>query len=280
VLLYELLTGTTPFPEKRLRSVGDNEMQRIIMEEEPERSSTRLRQKSLQSSPSSPTTGHYPLSTDLDWIVMKCLEKDRSRRYETANGLAMDLQRHLNNEPVMARPPSRLYRLQKLVRRNKLVCTAAAAVAVAMLFGIIASTLEAARVRRAEQQQSRLRAEAETTLATSDFAEANRLIAAGDAADAVPYLSRILRADPGNRAALSQLVMVLTYHSWMVPALALGHAVFADGQRIVTASRDNTAQIWDVQTGLPLTGPMVYSNRVSFECFSPDGKLVVTASDD
>jgi serine/threonine protein kinase len=99
VLLYELLTGTTPFPEKRLRSASYQEMQRIIMEEEPERPSTRLRLKA--STPSLPT-GHSPLATDLDWIVMKCLEKVRARRYETANGLATDLQRHLNNETVAA----------------------------------------------------------------------------------------------------------------------------------------------------------------------------------
>src|SRR5687767_14335359 len=75
------------------------------------------------------------LRGDLDWIVMKCLDKDRTRRYETANGLAMDVRRHLQSEPVTARPPSHLYRFQKLVRRNKLAVSAAAAVSVALILG-------------------------------------------------------------------------------------------------------------------------------------------------
>src|SRR4029079_18486327 len=85
----------------------------------------------------------HQLKGDLDWIVMKCLEKDRSRRYDTANGLAADLKRHLNNEPVLARPPSAAYKLQKAWRRNKLAFTAAAAVAIALLVGISLSTWQA-----------------------------------------------------------------------------------------------------------------------------------------
>ena len=108
------------------------------------------------------------LRGDLDWIVMKCLEKDRRRRYETANGLAMDVQRYLNNEPVIARPPSRLYRFQKLVRRNKIVFASGAAVAAALLIGLGTSTwlffMERAARREAvaaEEQQYLLRQEAE-----------------------------------------------------------------------------------------------------------------------
>jgi len=138
VLLYELLTGTTPFPEKRLRSVAYREMQRIIVEEEPERPSTRLR-KTLLGKSEIPNP-KSEMDSDLDWIVMKCLEKDRNRRYETANGLAHDIERHLNNEPVVARPPSKLYRLGKLVSRNKLAFAAAGAVTAAILIGLSVST--------------------------------------------------------------------------------------------------------------------------------------------
>src|ERR1039457_2778107 len=134
VLLYELLTGTTPFPEKRLRSASYQEMQRIILEEEPERPSTRLstlqgEQRSLvaRNRGASELAPGRVFADDLDWIVMKCLEKDRERRYETANGLAMDLKRHLNHEPVVARPPSSAYRFQKLVRRNKVAFAAGVA---------------------------------------------------------------------------------------------------------------------------------------------------------
>src|SRR5438094_5338609 len=81
------------------------------------------------------------LRGDLDWIVMKCLEKDRARRYDTASGLARDVQRHLDNEPVVARPPSNLYRFQKLVRRNKLAFAAASAVVAALMIGLTVSTV-------------------------------------------------------------------------------------------------------------------------------------------
>src|SRR5262249_39774510 len=102
---------------------------------------------------------------DLDWIVMKCLEKDRTRRYETANGLAADLKRHLNNEAVVARPPSSTYRFQKLVRRNKLTFAAAGAVATVLLLGIVISTWQAVRARNAEREQRILCATAETARA-------------------------------------------------------------------------------------------------------------------
>jgi WD40 repeat protein/tRNA A-37 threonylcarbamoyl transferase component Bud32 len=141
VLLYELLTGGTPFDTKELLALGVDELRRTIREKAPVRPSTRLRQTRLASLPSPPATRHSPLATDLDWIVMKCLEKDRARRYETANGLANDLKRHLNNEPVVARPPSRLYEFQKTVRRHKMGFAAGAVVIVSLLAGLAFAAL-------------------------------------------------------------------------------------------------------------------------------------------
>jgi serine/threonine protein kinase/WD40 repeat protein len=159
VLLYELLTGKTPFDSKELLAAGLEEMRRTIREKEPVRPSTRL---STMLAAELTTTAKrraseapkliHALRGDLDWIVMKALEKDRTRRYETANALAMDLQRHLNNETVTARPPSQLYRFHKLVRRNKLVFAAVAAVAAVFLFGIVASMWQAARATKASKQ--------------------------------------------------------------------------------------------------------------------------------
>jgi hypothetical protein len=159
VLLYELLTGTTPFPEERLRSVAYGEMQRIIAEEEPERPSTRLSRKTLTGSAAQPATRHSSLATDLDWIVMKCLEKDRNRRYETANGLAADIQKHLDNEPVVARPPSAAYRFQKLLRRNRAASVGFGLVTLAVAIGAVVSAWALFRERAARRQsEERLRA--------------------------------------------------------------------------------------------------------------------------
>ncbi|SPE58888.1 putative Mitogen-activated protein kinase kinase [Verrucomicrobia bacterium] len=155
VLLYELLTAKTPFEAKRLLEMGLDEIRRIIREEEPSRPSTRL--KTLDAAEQTTVARHRGseppklfgiISGDLDWIVMKALEKDRARRYETANGLAMDIKRHLNCEPVVARPPSRLYEFQKTVQRHKVGFAAAAAVAAVLLAGIVVSTSMAVYAQR------------------------------------------------------------------------------------------------------------------------------------
>jgi serine/threonine protein kinase len=147
VLLYELLTGRTPFDAKELVKSGLEEMRRTLREREPQRPSSIL--TTLHGTELTTTAAHRhmeppklisTLKGDLDWIVMKTLEKDRKRRYETANGLSMDVQRYLKNEPVTARPPSRAYRLQKLVRRNQVVFASGAAVVVALVSGLGIST--------------------------------------------------------------------------------------------------------------------------------------------
>jgi serine/threonine protein kinase/Tol biopolymer transport system component len=125
VLLYELLTGTTPFGEEELRKAGYIEMQRVIWEQEPAKPSTKLSTlgKTLtdiaRQRNSTPDLLRKAVRGDLDWIVMKSLEKDRARRYETANGLALDLRRHIEHEPVLARGPGATYRVQKFLRRHR-----------------------------------------------------------------------------------------------------------------------------------------------------------------
>jgi len=144
-------------------------MRRTLREVEPPRPSTRLKQTRSSppgASPQSQTENRQSqIDPDLDWIVMKCLEKDRSRRYETANGLAADLQRHLANEPVSARPPSAVYRLRKMVRRNKLAFIASAILVLALVGGIVATSWQAIRANR-----ERARAERRLT-ATLSFVE-------------------------------------------------------------------------------------------------------------
>ena len=158
VLLYELLAGRTPFDSQELMSLGIDAMRKAIREKEPVRPSTRL--ATLQGDELTTTAKRraveaprliHLLKGDLDWIVMKCLEKDRTRRYETANGLAADLKRHLNDEPVVARPPSKLYEFQRTVRRHKVGFAAAAAIMLALSGGVVVSAWQAVRARQAEK---------------------------------------------------------------------------------------------------------------------------------
>ena len=149
VLLYELMTGKTPFDARKLLEAGFDEIRRTIREVEPPRPSQKLSALTAEEQTTtaacrqtdSPRLFHL-VRGDLDWIVMKCLEKDRNRRYETANGLAMELKRFLSNELVMARPPSNIYRFHKFVRRNKLAFSAGSVIATVLVLGILASSYE------------------------------------------------------------------------------------------------------------------------------------------
>ena len=175
VLLYELLTGVTPFDADELLKSGVDDMRRTLRESDPPRPSKKLETlpfAELVATAKKRSTDAVRLKSrvrgDLDWVVMKALDKDRSRRYETANGFAMDLQRHLDNEPVMARPPTPVYQFQKLVRRNKALFAAVSAVTLALLMGILVSSrlylLERKARQRAvtaERLQVELRKEAE-----------------------------------------------------------------------------------------------------------------------
>jgi len=157
VLLYELLTGKTPFDSNALLQAGLDAMRRTIREVEPPKPSARL--STMLDAERATTASHrqteppklvHLLKGDLDWIVMKCLEKDRGRRYETANGLAADIQRHLNTEPVVARPPSKFYEFRKTVCRHKFGFAAAAAIIFVLLAGVLVSTWQAIRAKQAE----------------------------------------------------------------------------------------------------------------------------------
>jgi tetratricopeptide (TPR) repeat protein len=177
VLLYELLTGTTPLERKRLKETAILEVLRLIREEEPPRPSTRLSESkdTLPSISAQRQTEPAKLTKlvrgELDWIVMKALEKDRNRRYESANGFAQDVQRYLADEPVAACPPSAWYRLRKMVRRNRGVLTTVGVIAVAVVLAVAAV---AASVGWVTRDRAARRAEAKTTLD-----EATRLIEQG-----------------------------------------------------------------------------------------------------
>ncbi len=173
VLLYELLTGTTPLERKRLKMAALLEVLRLIREEEPPRPSSRL--STTEELPAiAANRGMEPkrlsglMRGELDWIVMKALDKDRNRRYETANGFAADVQRYLNDEPVQACPPSRWYRFRKFARRNMAVLTTAGLVAVALLLGTGVSVWQAVQATQARDAVTQSRKTERQTQATLD----------------------------------------------------------------------------------------------------------------
>jgi serine/threonine protein kinase/Tfp pilus assembly protein PilF len=172
VLLYELLVGSRPFDDRFLLEAGLAEIQRIICDVEPPKPSTRFSSLGADSTVvahrrrTEPRTLSRELRGDLDWVVMKCLEKDRTRRYATANALALEVHRHLENEPVLAGPPARTYRLRKFLRRNRGPVAAVAALFLVLTAGLVASTWS---YLRSEEQRHRADAEAVTAAQVKSF---------------------------------------------------------------------------------------------------------------
>jgi eukaryotic-like serine/threonine-protein kinase len=174
VLLYELLTGTTPFESRQLRAAGFAEMQRIIREVDPPMPSSRLTEHShtltdvAKRRHVDPAKLPAAIRGDLDWIVMRCLEKDRTRRYESAGGLVMDIAHHLAGEPVTAAPPNRAYRLRKFVSRNRAAVLTAAAIALLLVAGIGGTTWGFVRAETRQREAEAQRREAEVQKDTAD----------------------------------------------------------------------------------------------------------------
>ena len=227
VLLYELLTGKTPFDAKALLQAGLDAMRRTILEVEPPKPSARL--STMLDAERATTASHrqteppkliHLLKGDLDWIVMKCLEKDRTRRYETANAVAMDLRRHLSCEPVLACPPSRLYEFQKTVRRHKFGFAAAAALFTVLAIGVLVSAWQARRALQAEAVARERLAESQAVskfmmrvFQSPDPERDGRTITVAETLDrAVTNLDRDLAAQPALRAQL-QATLGRTYYA-------------------------------------------------------------------
>ena len=303
VLLYELLTGKTPFDAQELLSLGLDEMRKTIREKEPVRPSTRLSQALVAAdvrrlkSPAVETPGSEEgvrassrrllriretitlLRGDLDWIVMKCLEKDRARRYETANGLASDIQRHLNNEAVLARPPSAAYRFQKLVRRNKLAFAAVSAVLLTLIAGLSIATW------------AFLKAEAATAAVTRNlyFAEMNLAGTAAEEEGGISQITRLTTKWLPEKGGTDLRGWEWYYlRSLLHPdlfTLRLTNGVYTvawspDGKLLALASWDNTIRIWDVASMQEIRTLRGHTNGVKSVAWSPDGNRLASGSAD
>jgi serine/threonine protein kinase/Leucine-rich repeat (LRR) protein len=202
VLLYELLTGRTPFDAEELMKRGYAEIRRMIREVEPPKPSTAL--STMARDAAATIAGHQQLAPpklvgllrgDLDWIVMKALEKDRTRRYETANGFALDIERHLAGEPILARPPTAFYRLDRLVRRNKLAFAAAVCVLLALVAGAAFSLWQAREAEREAQRAAEALDDLRET-APAFAAQAHAMAAREEFAEALEKLDTAAKLRP------------------------------------------------------------------------------------
>lgn len=200
VLLYELLTGTTPFPSKELLSLGYGEMQKLIAEKEPPKPSTRMSTMQYEDQTAMATNRSMEVSAlstlfqgDLDWIVMKALEKDRAHRYESVSGLVADVKRHLNDEPVSAAAPTFRYQLQKFYRRNKAYMLAVGVVGGLLILTATVTTLLAIHASNLRDVATRAQADAELER-NHAIQEQEKAQALADEREKSLYFERIARA--------------------------------------------------------------------------------------
>ena len=312
VLLYELLTGTTPFDKDRLKQAAIDEVRRIIREEEPPSPSNRLstlKGDKLDTVSARCATEPRRLGQlvrgELDWIVMRAIEKDRARRYETANALARDVERYLRDEAVDACPPSYTYRFGKFTRRHRAAVAAAGGVVACAIVLAIALTYgwqksrTAASIRREQDQTIAALAQAEQYRRQTERSSAILAMERGlnyceqgEVARGLLWLGRSLETVPSDareleygiranitawRARLGHRLRHVWEHEGEVRAVAFA----PDGATALTAGNDGTARFWNLATGEPQGEPLRHEHKdVRAACYSPDGELILTAAND
>ncbi|MFL5340400.1 MAG: protein kinase domain-containing protein, partial [Gemmataceae bacterium] len=296
VLLYELLAGSTPLTRKQLKEAAYAEILRLIKEEEPPRPSTRLNEsgETLASISAQRKTEPAKLTKllrgELDWIVMKCLDKDRNRRYETASGIAADVQRYLADEPVQACPPSAMYRFRKFARRNKRAVVTATGAALAVVLGVAGLATSTVLIAGALQAKTRAKDDLDKNLKKEQQDGYDRSIA-------LAY--RELSADSlgGALKALHDCPEVLRKWEWdllmrlcRVEQVILRNkrdagftsvAFSADGERLASADVDGAVKVWNRKTGKVIR-PLekAHDGFASSVAFHPDGKHLASTGKD
>ena len=291
IVLYALLTGKLPFETTRRPRPPLDEWLRRLREEDPPAPSGKLagdRDAALAAAAArgmsaAQLTG--ALRGDLDWITTKALERDRARRYGTPSELAADLRRHLSDEPVAARPASMAYRLGKFVRRRRLAASVVAMVAMLAILASVAAVIAVRKQHEAEFQAAQAR-HAQSRLLTQAAAQRLKDLDPAGARGIIlevlgnPEFARFQTAAAisvfqDQRAADAEIAVLVGHRGIVYTA-----AYAPDGARIVTAAADDTARIWDAQTGRPLATFPGAGGSVEFAAYSPDGTRIVTASMD
>jgi WD40 repeat protein/serine/threonine protein kinase len=294
VLLYELLTGTTPFDKERFRQAGYEEIRRIIREEEPARPSTRMSTLGQAAATVSANRGSDPgglsqqLRRELDWIVMKALEKDRNRRYDTASALAADVQRYLNDEAVQACPPSAWYRFRKLARRNRRTLAMVSVLTLAAFVGVGALAVSTALVLRANQDVWKANQELRAAMDRERLeAYYQRITVAHHelSLDNLAAALRALRECPEDLRGWEwyYLMRLCKVEPLVIRARAEvnGVAFSPDGERLASAGGDGAVKVWDSRTGEVIRNlEKAHSGPVYSVAFHPDGKHLASRGAD
>jgi WD40 repeat protein/serine/threonine protein kinase len=288
VLLYELLTGTTPFDKERLRTVGYDEICRIIREEEPPRPSTRISTLGQAATTASANrqSDTRRLSQlfrgELDWIVMKALEKDRNRRYESASSFAADVQRYLHDEPVQACPPSAGYRLRKFARRNKTAMTTAAALVLAALLAVGSFAVSYLRIEESLQHEKQAKDELVQALYYQSVASAahertkNRPALAEELLEQCPPRLRGWEWHYVKRWPFAGSLKLLHENDAAVHRVAWS----PDHRLLASGSLDGRVKVWDARTGAELVRLEAHKKFVRSLAFSPDSRFLATGGED
>ena len=286
VLLYELLTGRTPFEPERLRKAAISEICRIIREEDPSLPSARV--SSLGAAELTATAQRRlrpgprlvsELRGDLDVIVMKALEKARDRRYETVQELAADIQRHLRHEPVTACPPGVLYRLGKFARRYKLALSAAAVAICALLSGLTVSSWMYFKEMRARE-----RLEKRAYLSDMNNATHMAELRVGGLGGTVNLLDAWRHHQPDLRGWEWYYLNGLCHHELLTikaDTTELWSVTWSpDGNRLATGGAEGTVKLWDAATGHALASWRGHNGKVRAVVWSPDGTRVASMGED
>jgi WD40 repeat protein/serine/threonine protein kinase len=282
VMLYELLTGTTPLERKRVKEAGFDEIRRLIREEEPPKPSTRLSASGMALAAISAQRQTEPAKLtrlvrgELDWIVMKALEKDRNRRYESANSLGRDVERYLHDEPVEACPPTTGYKLQKFARKHKAGLATAAGFVALLVLGVAGSTWQAVRATQAEAvaQANENKANAHAAEANQERDEAQRR------RDEVQALNEKLQATQAQlKGTLYAAHMILAQQAWEENFIGRVRELL-EQHRPEIGERDLRGFEWhylDRLSNAELLTLVGHTGNIGSLAYSPDGKRLATS---